>query len=119
MKFIKKILIYIIRFYQKYLSVISFGSCRYHPTCSSYALMQFKYNNIFKAFFYSTIRISKCNPLFDGGFDYPLVKLQINNKKFTKIRVKYWLIPKGKNKYYVLQNWEKNKQDIILNGTKQ
>jgi len=119
MKIIKKIFILIIRFYQKYLSVISFGSCRYHPTCSSYAIMQFEHNNIFKAFFYSSLRICKCNPMFDGGFDYPSVKLNINNHKFKKIRVKYWLIPKGNNKYIILQNWEKNKQDTDSNGNKQ
>jgi putative membrane protein insertion efficiency factor len=115
MTIIKKLLILLIKFYQKYLTVISFGSCRYHPSCSSYALMHFEHNNIFKAFFYSTIRICKCNPLFDGGFDYPLVKLELNNQKFTKLRVKYWLIPQGNNKYLIIRNWEKNKQDIYSN----
>jgi len=119
MRLFKNIFILIIRFYQKYLTVISFGSCRYYPTCSSYALVQFKYNNFFKAFFNSTLRICKCNPLFDGGFDYPIIQSKLSNKKFTKIRVEYWLIPKGGNKYYVLKNWEKNKQDIIYNGNEQ
>jgi hypothetical protein len=71
---------------------------------------------MFKAFFYSTLRICRCNPLFDGGFDYPLVKLTIHNHKFTKIKVKYWLIPQGDNKYLILQNWAKNNQDTNSNG---
>jgi len=92
----KTIILGIITFYQKYLTILSFGSCRYYPTCSSYARMQFEHNNIFKAFFLSIIRILKCNPLFDGGFDYVKVKRPIKeelNLSFTKIRVKYWKVP--------------------------
>ena len=92
----KTIILSIITFYQKYLTILSFGSCRYHPTCSSYARMQFEHNNIFKAFFLSIIRILKCNPLFDGGFDYVKVKRPRKkeiNLSFTKIRVKYWKVP--------------------------
>ncbi len=117
MKFLKQFFKVIIRFYQKYLTILSFGSCRYHPTCSHYALMQIEQNdNIFSAIFYSIIRILKCNPLFDGGFDYPIVKRSIYKVEFKKIRVKYWLIPKDKNKYFVLQYWKYNNQDKFNNG---
>ena len=108
MNIIKKVFIYLIKFYQKYLTVISFGSCRYYPTCSSYTLVQFEHNNFFKALFYSSIRICKCNPLFDGGFDYPYAKLKPHKVEFKRIRVKYWHIPKSKDNYYILQNWKKN-----------
>jgi hypothetical protein len=46
--------------------------------------------------------------LFEGGFDYPLIKLTLNNKEFKKIKVKYWLIPAGDNKYYIIKNWDRN-----------
>lgn len=104
---IKKIILSLIKFYQKYLTILSFGSCRYHPTCSSYAKMQFEHNNIFKAFFLSTLRILKCNPLFDGGFDYVKTKCPQNkeiNLKFTKIKVKYWKVPVEKNYCLILQH---------------
>lgn len=76
--------------------------------------MQFEHNNFFIALYYSTIRILKCNPLFDGGFDYVKTKCVDDTKinlKFTKIKVKYWKIPKGdKNHCLVIQHnkkWEK------------
>jgi putative membrane protein insertion efficiency factor len=95
MKIINKFFIRLIKIYQKYLSVISFGSCRYYPTCSEYAIMQFEFNNFFKALFFSTKRILSCNQFFRGGFDYPTTKCPLSNKSFKKITVKYWLIPKG------------------------
>ena len=103
----KKIILFFISFYQKYLSVISYGSCRYHPTCSSYAKIQFENNNFFVAFFYTIIRILKCNPLFSGGFDYVKVKCPKKeqlNLKFTKIKVKYWKVPVDENYCLILQH---------------
>ena len=108
MKIINKIFLGLIRFYQKYLSVISFGSCRYYPTCSSYAIMQFENRDFLKAFFFSLLRILKCNPIFKGGIDHPLIKLSINNQVFKKIKIKYWLIPAGDDRYYIIKNWDKN-----------
>jgi putative membrane protein insertion efficiency factor len=113
---IKKLILNLIKFYQRYLTILSFGSCRYLPTCSSYAKVQFENNNIFKAFFYSTLRILKCNPLFDGGFDYVKVqcptksKQQFNKLKFKKIRIKYWKVPVENNYCLILQHnktWDK------------
>jgi len=109
----KKIVLFLISFYQKYLTILSFGSCRYHPTCSSYAKMQFEHNNFFKALFFSTIRILKCNPLFDGGFDYVKTKCPTKpkiNLKFKKIKVKYWKIPVDNNHCLIIQHnkkWDK------------
>jgi len=103
----KKIILYLIKFYQKYLTVLSFGSCRYYPTCSSYAKLQFENNNIFYAIFYTTIRILKCNPLFPGGFDYVKVKCPSKNRlnlKFKKIKVKYWKVPVKNNYCLILQH---------------
>ncbi len=76
---VKKILLLILKFYQKFLTILSFGSCRYHPTCSEYAKWQFETNNILFAFYHSFIRILKCNQLFEGGFDYPKVKHNFTN----------------------------------------
>jgi len=109
----KKLILSIIHFYQKYLSILSHGSCRYYPTCSSYAKTQFENNNIFYALFYSTLRILKCNPLFEGGFDYVRVKSPAKNQKnlkFKKIKVKYWKVPVNNNYCIILQHntkWDK------------
>ena len=111
-----KFILLLIGFYQKYLTIISFGSCRYYPTCSSYARVQFEHNNFFKALFYSVIRILKCNPLSDGGFDYPKTmciskdRLQSKKLKFKKIKVKYWKVPLNDKYCLILQHnkkWDK------------
>ena len=103
----KQIIKKIIRFYQKYLSVISYGSCRYYPTCSQYALLQFDNNGVFKAFYFTILRILKCNQLFAGGFDYPVIKkLEKRNINYKKIKVIYWYIPLENGKYLVVKNRE-------------
>jgi uncharacterized protein len=108
----KALTLFIISFYQKYITILSFGSCRYYPTCSSYAKIQFENNNIVDALFYSIIRILKCNPLFEGGFDYVKVKCPEKNKlnkEFKKIKVKYWKVPVN-NYCLILQHntkWDK------------
>ncbi|XPV54541.1 MAG: membrane protein insertion efficiency factor YidD [Halarcobacter ebronensis] len=106
-----KILKYLIKFYQRYLSVISFGSCRYYPSCSNYAIWQYENNTFFKATYFTISRILKCNQLFEGGFDYPVVKIvKHNNINFKKIKIKYWLIPVDNNKYLIVKNreWKNN-----------
>ena len=75
--------------------------------------MQFENNNFFKAFFFSTVRILRCNPLFEGGFDYVKVKSPAKtplNLEFKKIKVKYWLVPVDQNQCYILKHnkkWDK------------
>ncbi len=107
---IKRVLLLVLGFYQKFLTLFSFGSCRYHPTCSEYAKWQFETNNILLAFYYSFTRILKCNQLFDGGFDYPTVKHSFKNiKKYEFIKlsdIKYWYIPIQNNNYKIIKNWE-------------
>jgi putative membrane protein insertion efficiency factor len=109
---IKKVVKYLplkfIQFYQKYLTIISFGSCRYIPTCSQYTQIQFEHNNFFKAIYFSTIRILKCNQLFIGGFDHPIIKYKVNKGNFNKIKVIYWLIPIQNGKYKIIKNWDRN-----------
>lgn len=77
-----KLFIKLIVFYKKNISPNTNPKCRYTPTCSEYGLDCFKKFGFFKAFFLTTKRILKCNPLFKGGYDpVPLSKIekQINN----------------------------------------
>jgi putative membrane protein insertion efficiency factor len=65
----KKIMILLIRFYQKNISPLLGSHCRFAPTCSQYALQAFEKYGFFKGFYLSSKRILKCNPLFKGGYD--------------------------------------------------
>ena len=70
---INKILIYpfiiIIKFYQSFISPLIGSNCRYTPTCSTYSIDSLKKHGLIKGMFLSIKRISKCNPLFKGGYD--------------------------------------------------
>jgi putative membrane protein insertion efficiency factor len=70
MEFAKKLLIIIIKFYQKYISPLKGkGSCRFYPVCSEYAIQAITKYGIFKGLLLSIIRICKCHPFHSGGFD--------------------------------------------------
>ena len=56
----------LIRFYQKFLS---FGNCRYIPSCSEYALEAILKRGFFVGVALAVWRILRCNPFSRGGFD--------------------------------------------------
>ncbi|MBQ6922787.1 MAG: membrane protein insertion efficiency factor YidD [Clostridia bacterium] len=56
----------LIRFYQKYLS---FGNCRYIPSCSEYMLEAILKHGFFVGLILGIWRILRCNPFSKGGFD--------------------------------------------------
>lgn len=65
----KKILMKLIRFYQKYISPATQPSCRYHPTCSNYALEAIDKHGALKGGIMGSARILRCNPFVEGGVD--------------------------------------------------
>ena len=64
-----KFLIYIINFYQKYLSFLLVKNCRFEPTCSTYAKESIERHGALIGGFYSVVRILKCGPWSSGGVD--------------------------------------------------
>jgi hypothetical protein len=86
----KNKIIKIIKNYQK-LTKGKNSTCRYHPTCSNYAIECFKNYNFFKASFLSFWRILRCNPLSNGGYD-PIPKVKkiyldnMQEHKFNPLR---------------------------------
>jgi putative membrane protein insertion efficiency factor len=110
----KKLLLAPINGYQ-YISKMLPGSCRYYPTCSEYAKWQFEFNAPHKALVASSLRILRCNQLFDGGIDYPVVtyvppkpmKLLNFNRLCGKMNIIYWFVPKNANhsQYYILKDF--------------
>ncbi|WP_456469831.1 membrane protein insertion efficiency factor YidD [Caminibacter sp.] len=99
---LKKFAIKFVKFYKYFISPALGSNCRYYPTCSCYALWEFENENFFKAFIKSVLRILKCNQLFRGGIDYPVISKKINPCYGKKIEIKYWLIPKN-DKFIVIK----------------
>ena len=65
----KLLFIYMISFYQKYLSFLLGKNCRFEPTCSQYAKESIEIHGAFIGGYYSLIRILKCGPWSAGGID--------------------------------------------------
>ncbi|HRT37595.1 MAG TPA: membrane protein insertion efficiency factor YidD [Caldisericia bacterium] len=65
----KKLILILIKFYQKFISPMFPPSCRYTPTCSQYTLEAVEKYGSIKGLFLGFKRILRCNPFFPGGED--------------------------------------------------
>ena len=65
----KTVILYLIRFYQKGISPLFTSHCRFYPTCSEYSYESINKYGFFKGLYLSLIRIGKCHPLHEGGYD--------------------------------------------------
>jgi len=65
---IKKILLFLIKIYQK-LSSLTPPKCRFYPTCSEYTKQAITKHGVLKGGWLGIKRICKCHPLNEGGYD--------------------------------------------------
>ena len=59
----------IIKIYQRYLSPILGQNCRFHPTCSQYALEALQAHGTYHGSILALKRIIRCNPWGGSGID--------------------------------------------------
>jgi len=64
-----KFLTLLLQGYKKIISPLLPDACRFEPTCSVYFLEVLKKHGLFRGLYLGSIRILKCNPFFNGGFD--------------------------------------------------
>ncbi|MBD3823741.1 MAG: membrane protein insertion efficiency factor YidD [Epsilonproteobacteria bacterium] len=103
---IRRLLLKLLWLYQKFFTLIGYGSCRYYPSCSEYARICFENNSISSAFYHTFIRIARCNQLFEGGIDYPLLdRLRPKPSELRVETIKYWLVPNKKNRFFIVKNF--------------
>ncbi|MFA8342314.1 MAG: membrane protein insertion efficiency factor YidD [Rhodothermaceae bacterium] len=65
----RKIFIFLIRIYQKFISPLTPPSCRFYPSCSEYAVQAYQKYGVFKGTAMAIWRILRCNPFNKGGYD--------------------------------------------------
>lgn len=58
----------LIRLYQR-TSILRQPRCRFHPTCSHYALESIQVHGALRGTWYAIARVGKCHPWHPGGFD--------------------------------------------------
>jgi putative membrane protein insertion efficiency factor len=59
----------LIRVYQVTLSPFWGAQCRFHPSCSCYAVQAIEKHGAIKGFYLAIFRIMRCNPFSKGGVD--------------------------------------------------
>ena len=67
---VEKLLVGLIRGYQKYISPLKMGgTCRFMPVCSAYALEAVSRHGAVRGGAMAAARLCKCGPWHPGGYD--------------------------------------------------
>jgi uncharacterized protein len=66
---VKVLLLGPIRFYQRVLSPALPRRCKYHPTCSEYAVQAIGSYGMLRGTVLAAWRLLRCNPFSHGGYD--------------------------------------------------
>ena len=66
---IKKLMIWLIKFYQKFISPMLPNVCRYKPSCSEYFIEALNIHGIWKGSWLGIRRILRCHPWGGSGYD--------------------------------------------------
>ena len=65
----KRVFLFLIRFYRRYISPCKRPCCRYFPTCSDYALTAVERFGAVRGGYLAVRRVLRCNPFSRGGYD--------------------------------------------------
>lgn len=65
----KRLLIKLIRFYQRHISAHTMPACRFTPTCSEYAAQALERFGVFKGGALTVRRLLRCHPWGGHGYD--------------------------------------------------
>jgi uncharacterized protein len=68
-KFLSYLIIGLVKFYQYVISPYTMASCRYTPTCSTYAIQAVEKHGPLKGGWLALKRIISCNPWGGHGHD--------------------------------------------------
>lgn len=58
-----------VRGYQRFISPVLPRRCKYHPSCSAYAVQAVESFGILRGVVLAVWRVLRCNPLSHGGYD--------------------------------------------------
>lgn len=62
-------LIWLVRFYRYAISPWLGGNCRFHPTCSTYAIEALQVHGVLRGSWLAARRIARCHPWGGSGYD--------------------------------------------------
>ena len=68
----KRLLLFLIRFYRRYISPMHAPCCRFTPTCSTYALQAIEKYGALKGGYLALRRVLRCHPFYKGDLNDPV-----------------------------------------------
>ncbi|WP_057829048.1 membrane protein insertion efficiency factor YidD [Liquorilactobacillus cacaonum] len=80
----KRLIILIVRGYQKGISPFFPPSCRYYPTCSNYMIQAIQIHGAIKGSLMGIFRILRCHPFVKGGYDPVPKKFSLRRNNDTR-----------------------------------
>jgi uncharacterized protein len=69
-----------LRLYRRLVSPLLGPRCRYHPSCSEYAIDAVREYGVLRGLVLAAWRLLRCNPLSDGGLD------PVENQRLFRVR---------------------------------
>jgi hypothetical protein len=66
---IRGLLILLVKAYRRLLSPLLPRACRFHPTCSAYALQALERHGALRGSWLALRRLGRCHPFHPGGLD--------------------------------------------------
>ena len=66
---VKRVFLFLIDVYRRYISPLKSPCCRYIPTCSEYAMIAIERYGAARGGWLALKRILRCHPFDEGGYD--------------------------------------------------
>jgi uncharacterized protein len=66
---VRRLVVGMIRVYQRFISPLLGSNCRYYPTCSHYTLEAVEKYGVMRGSWLGAKRIARCHPWHPGGYD--------------------------------------------------
>ena len=64
-----RLLVFLVRIYQRTISPMLPRTCRFHPSCSAYSIEALREHGAFRGTWMTLKRVLRCHPLSAGGYD--------------------------------------------------
>lgn len=66
---LQKAVLALLTFYQRFISPLKAPSCRFYPSCSSYAYEAVVKYGVARGLVKTAVRLGRCHPFHPGGYD--------------------------------------------------
>lgn len=66
---IRRLLVLLVKLYQRVVSPLLPRACRFHPSCSAYAIEALERHGAVRGAWFTLKRLGRCHPFHPGGID--------------------------------------------------